>query len=756
MGSETWFTAPGKLIDAPKFVLPKSRQLAEFLLSGVHRNARFLEARATAGVEKFETIVLEVDVEVGQAPLRDIRPVERIAVSFSESDRSWPEVLALRFDFPDDLPHLFPRLESAPCSLCLYEESYEEVRLRWTAVKIVERIRFWLRESSRSNLHGSDQPLEPVFVGRFESLILPANIFSASANAPEHLSVQCCEQGFHSNVYIATRIQGNLNANLGGFVATVFLGAPRVQRAIQLAPRNLLELGEAASSAGVDVIDGLRRRLMEWQHDPPLLNSRLILVVAFPKIRGDGAPVEASDIWAFGTNQSVMQLGEMLSLWQLVGGSQVGGLVGVNFDIKRAAGIGLAPLNPQFALVRSGAAAANGVVPDAKRITAVGVGALGSQVIGTLVRGGYGQWKFIDEDMFLPHNAARHELPHSAVGRTKVTALTQWVNSLLAEPVAEAGVVANLLDPGDQCEPVENALRGAEVIADFSASQAVARYLARDFDGPARCVSAFMNPSGTDLVVLAEDASRQTRLDAVEMQYYRMLLEESALSEHFQPPEGQVRTARSCRDVSAVLAGDIVSHHASVASRGFRMALSQDDARIYIWRTDQQFNTRLFQRSPARMIERAVGNARVITDELFLSAVRQERQRKLPRETGGVLLGTWDLQRGIVYVVAMIPSPDDSEERPTTYIRGCQGLESAVSRGVAESGGQLQYIGEWHSHPDGHSANPSEDDCKLFNWVREYTTQDGYPPVMLIVGEKESRWIVGGSDDNPIVSPVAS
>lgn len=756
MASETWFTAPGKLTDAAKFVLPKSRQLAEFLLSGVHQNARFLEARATAGVDKFETIVLEVDVEVGQAPLRDIRPVERIAVSFSESDRSWPEVLALRFDFPSDLPHLFPRLESAPCSLCLYEESYEEVRLRWTAVKIVERIRFWLRESSRSNLHGSDQPLEPVFVGSFESLILPADIFSVGANAPEHLSVQCCEQGFRSNVYIATRIQGNLNANLGGFVATVFLGAPRVQRAMQLAPRNLLELGEAASSAGVDVLDGLRRRLMEWQHDPPLLNSRLILVVAFPKIREDGAAVEASDIWAFGTNHSVAQLGEMLSLWQLVGGSQVGGLVGVTFDMKRAAGISLAPLNPQFALVRSRAAAANGVVPDAKRITAVGVGALGSQIIGTLVRGGYGQWKFIDEDMFLPHNAARHELPHSAVGRTKVTALTQWVNSLLAEPVAEAGVVANLLDPGDQREAVENALRGAEVIADFSASQAVARYLARDFDGSARCVSAFMNPSGTDLVVLAEDASRQTRLDAVEMQYYRMLLEESALSEHFQPPEGRVRTARSCRDVSAVLAGDIVSHHASVASRGFRMALSQDDARIYIWRTDQQFNTRLFQRSPARVVERAVGNARVITDELFLGAVRQERQRKLPRETGGVLLGTWDLQRGIVYVVAMIPSPDDSEERPTSYIRGCQGLESAVSRGVAETDGQLQYIGEWHSHPDGHSANPSEDDCKLFNWVREYTTQDGYPPVMLIVGEKESRWIVGGSDDNPIVSPVAS
>jgi integrative and conjugative element protein (TIGR02256 family) len=132
---------------------------------------------------------------------------------------------------------------------------------------------------------------------------------------------------------------------------------------------------------------------------------------------------------------------------------------------------------------------------------------------------------------------------------------------------------------------------------------------------------------------------------------------------------------------------------------------------------------------------------------LFLESVRAERQKKLPRETGGVLLGSWDLQRGIVYVVATIPSPDDSDEGPTSYIRGSRGLESAVSDAIARTGGQLQYLGEWHSHPDGHSAEPSDDDCKLFDWVREYTTQDGYPPAMLIVGEKESRWLVGTSSE---------
>jgi integrative and conjugative element protein (TIGR02256 family) len=747
MASEKWFQVPGELIDVEELALPKSRQLAKFLSSGAHPSARFLEARSSAGAERFETIVFEVDVEVGQAPLRDIRPVERIAVTFSGSDRYWPEVLALREDFPRDLPHLFPRLESEPRSLCLYEDSYEELKLRWTAVKVVERIRFWLRESSRESLHGADQPLEPLFVGRFESLILPTDIFTGDGSAPEHLSVQCYEQGLQSTVYVATRTHGSITASAGDFVATIFIGEPRVQSGMRFAPGHLLDLNKATNIAGVDVIDGLRRRLLEWQHDARLLKSRLIIVMAFPKIREKGSAVEASDIWAFGMHQSVEQLGEMLALWQVVPGGQVGGLVGVTFDAKSAAAISLTPLNPQFALSRARAAAANGLAPDTRRITAVGVGALGSQIIGTLARAGYGQWKFIDEDMFLPHNAARHELPHSVVGLTKVTALTQWINSILSEPVVETGIVANLLDPGDKREIVENALQGAEVIADFSASQAVARHLARDFDGSGRCVSAFMNPGGTDLIFLAEDSSRTTRLDVVEMQYYRMLLEETELSEHFRPPEGQVRIARSCRDVSAVLPGDVVMHHAAIASRAMRMALNQDQGRICVWTSDKEFNTRLFQRSPADTIEGTVGRVRLITDRLFLSTVRAERQRKLPHETGGVLLGSWDLQRGIVYVVAMISSPDDSDECPTSYIRGCRGLESAVSDVMARTDGQLQYLGEWHSHPDGHSAEPSDDDCKLFDWVREYTTQDGYPPVMLIVGEKESRWLVGASSE---------
>jgi len=526
-------------------------------------------------------------------------------------------------------------------------------------------------------------------------------------------------------------------------VATVFAAPPSINRAIRFAPHNLLDLDSVAQALGLDLIGELRKRLIEWQRDVRLLGSRLVLVVASPKVRAAGSSVEASDIWAFGIVDSVAKLGELLGLWQMVGQGMVGGLVGVVFQKQAASEIALRPLNPYFTLSRGMAASANGLLPDARHILAIGVGALGSQIAGTLIRSGYGQWRFVDPDTLFPHNAARHELPHAMVGRPKARAMTEWANLVLAEQIAEDGIVADVLRPATHAETLNQAFKAADVIADFSASQEVARYLARDAQSDGRRVSAFLNPTGTDVVVLAEDHSRKFQIDAIEMQYYRLLLEETGLENHFLEPEGRNRTARPCRDVSTVIPNDFVSHHAAVASRGIRKALEQDAASIAVWTTDSDFNTRVFRRAVAPVVERQIGSWRLVTDDSFLSSVRRGRSRKLPRETGGVLLGSWDLVRGIVYVVASIAAPEDSEEWPTSYIRGAQGLEAAVRAVAIRSGSLLQYIGEWHSHPDGHSAAPSEDDLKLFSWLQGYTGQDGYAPVMLIVGEAELCWFVG-------------
>ena len=107
-----------------------------------------------------------------------------------------------------------------------------------------------------------------------------------------------------------------------------------------------------------------------------------------------------------------------------------------------------------------------------------------------------------------------------------------------------------------------------------------------------------------------------------------------------------------------------------------------------------------------------------------------------------MLLGTWDLVHRIVYVADTIPAPPDSKKRVTSFIRGCEGLLDKVTHAGRATSGMLQYVGEWHSHPNGFGTAPSGDDRKVFEWITEKTTEDGYQPVMAIVGELEARWFV--------------
>jgi len=740
---DSYFPLPGVQIDPRTLAVRKARELADFLTSGVHPWARLVEARSHVDSEPAETVVLDVEIGIGQEPRHDIHPTERLSVTFHASDCNWPEVLALRADFPRIVPHLFPSRDTEACRLCLYERSYDELKLGWTAPTFVEQIRFWLSETSRGTLHAPDQPLEPLFAGGCGSLILPPEFVQADESQPVAFAVQIVIDGAAGTVYVATRNEQAIRQGATRFVATAFFAQPSGHGTIRFLPQNLSELDSVAASAGLDILEGLRSRVGAWGSDANLLRSQLILVVVFPKTREAGSPVEVTDIWAFGTLATVSEIGEALALWQVDNRGFPGHLIGASLDRTRASALVLYPLIPHLAMTRAGAAAASGAIPDTRRIVGIGVGALGSQIAGILVRSGFGHWRFIDEDLFLPHNAARHELPHSMIGQTKARAMTDWVNMLLAESVAQDAIVADVLHPGDQAVAIAHAIVEADLIADFSANQAVARHLARDVEGRARRLSAFLNPSGTDVVVLAEDVNRDTPLDCIEMQYYRGLLDRPELRDHFAIPPGKIRVGRSCRDVSLILSGDLVTHHAAVASRGIRQAVEQDEAVAQIWTTDSDFNTRAVRVDVAPAVEIQVEGWRVVTDNHFIRHVHQLREAKLPLETGGVLLGTYDLQRNIAYVVATISAPLDSEECPESYIRGCDGLDEDVRNAGELTGSQLRYVGEWHSHPDGCSSAPSDDDHQLFSWLQVYMSRDGYPPVMLIVGETDLSWFVG-------------
>jgi integrative and conjugative element protein (TIGR02256 family) len=748
--ADAYLPADGELIRPEALTLRQPKEIATFLLRGAHLYARFFESRALEVFGKrSETVVIEVEVELSQQPVADIHPVERISITFIDGDNAWPEVQALREDFPR-VSHLNLRAKEFPRSLCLYERPYEENRSRWAPVSIVERVRSWLADTANGSLHKSDQPLEQLFLGTRDAIVLPESFRASPGIGPHRLSIGHADLRPWGHLFFANRV-GEIGQSPGSpFLATTFIMPPIMHGVLRWIPQTLIELHSVCSDAGGDLLTTLRNEIGTWDRGPGTLNSHLVLIVVFPKVRTEASPIENYETWVYVSNDTIQGIGQALGIWQMTNGV-AGHIIGGDVNQEALTKLGIYPLNPTYALGRDAAATMNGVAPDMTRLTAVGLGALGSQVVTLLARSGFGLWSLIDADVLLPHNIARHQLTSDFVGLPKVEAMRQYLNRLLAAQSVERAVFTNLLDAGNVQAEVDVAMTSSTAVLDFSASVPVARYLARSTPKKVRCVSSFMNPSGTTFIMLAEDRDRTIRLNHLEMQYYRAVLNMPELAGHLSQGGVSTRYARSCRDVTATIPAHRVGLHASLSAGAVREALRLDIAQIKLWVAQDDGSVQVTEVCPRPTTEHCIGDSTLVVDEGLVEKLRSLRNGSLPRETGGVLLGIWDLDEKTVYVVDTIPAPPDSKKRETSFIRGSAGLIEQVRSSVTATAEMIQYIGEWHSHPDGYDTEPSDDDAEVFSWIAERTELDGFQAVMAIVGEQSERWIVGTMPDTRLL-----
>lgn len=737
---------PGGVVIPPSALdLPRAKQLAELLARGRLDYVEMVEARQCSGPagETSQIVVMKVEVERPQKLTHPIHRFEWVAAKFSADDASYPDVCSLRPDFPK-VPHLNLRTAEFPRSLCLYEQPWNEVALRWTPTTFVERIRYWLAETARGSLHQTDQPLEPLLFGSGYRIVLPVDLFAVAGETTELLDVRFAAAGDDARVLIATRPPAdNTKRKLTlDYIATTLTAKPQQHGLIRHAPSNLAELDRMLSPAGIELLSVLRDRADGWK-EAGHADRRLIVLVAFPMTRDGQDTVESTDIWCFFTASNVREVGLALGVWEDRGGK----LAWVMVRDPDADGrtVGLDVMAPHFDVSRSSAAAASGVEPDVTRIVAVGVGSLGSQVAMTLVRSGFGRWTFVDDDVVLPHNLARHSVTRAGVGHTKAICLAVEAGRIYEGTEAPIWIPADVLDPGEYREKLDARFAEAELILDMAASVPASRHLAHGVTSAARRVALFLNPRGCDLVLLAEDRSRSIPLDVLEMMYLWAVAERDELSNHLAAPEGKLRYSRSCRDVSFSVPNHLVTLHAAVGAHAVRTSADEDGARASVWRADPQSLAVIRVDLPVSGVRRTRhGGWELVVCEELLGRLVSLRQSRLPNETGGVLIGAYDLSRRIIYVVGTIPSPPDSRERPTLYIRGCDGLADRVADIGRKTDGQLEYVGEWHSHPDGYRCDPSDKDLQVFEWLAAHMEDAGLPALMAIVGQGgESAWFVG-------------
>ena len=679
-----------------------------------------------------EVLVVDIEPELPQDLVYDIRAVERLSVSFVEGERDAPIVRALREDFPR-VPHLNSTAAGDAKSLCVYDNHWSEVRLRWTGVAFLRHLVHWLSRTAVGDLHGADQPLEPFLFETLNAVVFPERVFEdTGARVFAALAVQ--ERPGWPYTLKLCEIDEAEEAEIPRFYCAAVSAEPAAQEAMRDTPRNLKELALVLDDVGVDLWAELRSRvrtLYSSTHRPGN-DDGMVLLVRLPRLRQAGGPVESIQYLAF----QLHPIQELAMASGLVGSAGVGAellpLVGGDVDEGLAAHIDVVPMRAIRGLDRATARHVSGLVtPDQEpRVVLVGVGALGSQIHENLSRMGWGLWTVVDKDTLLPHNVTRHRLGENAVGVSKARAVAGMSHIETPHNAVETVVLADA-SAGETDENLSAAYQEADLILDASTSLAVARLLA-SLDTGARRASLFVNPNGRDAVMLMEDVERSVTLDALEAQYYRAVLRDERLADHISKDSG-IRYGAGCREVTTRLAQDDLALASGLLSRQIRTAGA--GAAVAIWRTAPDGSVIRIESPVARVVRCSHDGWGFVLDAGVVSRAAKYRQERLPNETGGVLIGYFDVPRKSVYVVDALPAPTDSAEHKTAFVRGFAGLREELEVIEDRSGGQVNYIGEWHSHPDGAGVRPSADDAVLLASIADEMRMDGWPGVMMIVGE---------------------
>ncbi len=675
-----------------------------------------------------ETLHIEIDsIELPQYPIVSVKKIEPVWIYVQ--DEKIP-IVYCREDFPV-VPHLNV-YDDGKKALCLFDVPYYDIRHLFNASLLLKRIVEWFSLTARGELHQKSQPLEPFFPYVLDKVILTP--------------------GFHENIFIrlertvssngsVTLKNTDIQSGKGDIYGLIIVTSNNKGREniINFLPKTLGDLDRAFGKTLLDQIAPSVELLWDVIHCPQkykkifnqtlnLLKNCKILLLVKTSVYRDG--IEETSFFKFFTvfgklSDLISNLGYKIEKNKLVKKS--------NSDNYKNTKI--FPYEIQYTINRKYAQDLNRKIESSENLKymQIGVGALGSQIANNCIRSGFGEWVYLDDDEFLPHNIARHCLLREYVCANKADSMVKYADSILfqGESSSYGAIASNIFDVTAQTE-IQNNFSSVHMLVDTSASIAVERKIALDYKNTPRCMSLFMNPSGTSLVMLREDKKRSIKLDTLEMQYYRLIVNTELLNNHLQLSE-RVLYSTSCRGSSLVFSQDMTAIFSGMGSKVIKQADTEEVALVCVWYEDG-LEIKCIEENGEFFEEIEHGEWILKISSSVKERLYTLRFEILPNETGGILIGSFDFFRKICYVVDILRAPVDSKEYPTAFIRGSKGLKKQIQHIEKFSVGNLYYIGEWHSHPN-NNTNASTDDRILLKSISEFTNAECNPGVMIIVGE---------------------
>lgn len=661
------------------------------------------------------------------------------------------QVVALRKDFPLTLhQNAYNFVHPDAKCLCLYHIGWDDLKYSWNPFNFLRLTGLWLERASNDDLHVLSQNPEPLYFNAPMQVALPEKFFEDfSVGRPgivfksqrDHV-----RDGITLSLIRAEPKTSNINSESWDFIY-LDLGEIK-QNPILNFPKNLFEFNNNLKNLNINnFIEILYDKIISYitstytEGIKTKISKGLLLFYKL-KISTDEKSIEP--IRGFYISDSLADFGLKLRFLQTTNDDRYFPKHQFNTsDItdEMLEKIDLIPLDVVPTPTKKLFNDLSALKPYSNlRGIIAGVGSLGGLLANLWARIGWGEWTIVDDDILKVHNLARHIGYYSQLGLPKVD-ITKYLMENIYYP--EESPVEAIVDKINNFENplIEKAIEKANLLIDVTTTTDAPRSLTlRDL--PIRIVTVFINRSGRDSVLIAEDKAHIIRVDHIEPQYYFYILNENWGKKHLVANNGNMWVGKGCRDISTKISFEDIYIHAGRLSKEVRNISEKTEANIVIHVTDDSENIKRYEYPIYKIKIIASNEWKIIINELIETKLYGFRKNKLPNETGGIVVGYHDYKNKTIYIVDVFSSPSDSIEFPNSFIRGKNGIDEQLDNIDTLSQGKVTYIGEWHSHPGQCSTLPSHQDLASLSSIADELLYNGIPALMIIVGDEDISFYI--------------
>ena len=697
-------------------------------------------------------LTLSIDIPpLGTYQDIDIRESEPVLLVFSLSQYpdTAPLVFTDRLDFPKDmLAHLYVALSSKPPAFCYVRGSRDE----WYAKKRIQdlpiRISNWLRDAACGELTQDGSQFEPLRLEGYEGVIiydydLVAKIVEEDKTLfpDEHFAIGLFETS-PDNSFRLVKIM-----TLENFKEIADDLKKDKAKSDTDPNRKRYRFGYFLWSKEPDVFDHynisfpetwgefkafcLQHKIDSGKFEEFYATFDASNYVIFPVIIALKRPQQ---VIGFSTSIEFLNFRFSIDTTDVVDGKVLDAV-----KVKLAAHN--QPLTTSKARVISD-------ISEEQRFSAIvfGCGALGSKIIMHLARSGMTNLTLIDPDNLSPHNMVRHALLPEYEGQNKASALASVITRLF--PTEELQV-EHLPYPNIPFVVGSAFFKGGDWVFDFTASNSFfAKLVLTDKLNDTRVISANITDFGNMGVLFREGKDRNPRIDDLKVDLYSRYSSETELCTWLKREQNTVTDTNltvsvgvGCNSETTILSDDKVSLHAAtfgIAVKKETSIQSGGNGRILLSRIEDKAS---FGIKTVQYEVRPLDVHQAINDPSWsvrfkygiISHIKREMRWAGRKETGGVFTGVANHKTKTIHVIGLITAPPDSRANSVCFFRGHQGLPEQVGAVTEGSGGQLGYIGEWHSHPKGPNGLSTIDLASVQKFKTEFDTLLTPLPVFLTI-----------------------